>query len=374
PAAKKRFKRQRGQSSHIAGAAGSGSAATYADGVPLPPAGQSALTAPPVAESTAEIMERAAKEPPDSFQGPEDRPELPYPDRSGLPQNPDSPAVGSVGDFGVTGPAAGAQSAAAWSFVEAPMIAQTLGTSFTGASVFGTNPTNTTPPDSMGAVGPTQYIVAVNGRIVSFNKSTGVADGVLNATTNSFFTSVRNGSGTSDPRIRYDRLTSRWFIIIINVATPNRVLVALSDSASAGIITAGTVWAFYQFTNAAGATCLADYPTLGIDKNALYIGVNNFCGSPSQTFAGTDGYVMTKAPMLTGSSTTVTRFPFVTSSTGAGPHTPQGVDNYDPGATEGYFIGVDNATFGKLMLRRVTNPGGSPSVSANIAITVATTS
>src|SRR5205823_219936 len=40
------------------------------------------------------------------------------------------------------------------------------------------------PPDSMGAVGPTQYIALVNGRIKSFNKSTGLPDGVLNATTN----------------------------------------------------------------------------------------------------------------------------------------------------------------------------------------------
>ena len=31
------------------------------------------------------------------------------------------------------------------------------------------------PPDTMGAVGPSQFIVAVNGRIRSFNKNTGVA-------------------------------------------------------------------------------------------------------------------------------------------------------------------------------------------------------
>ena len=46
------------------------------------------------------------------------------------------------------------------------------------------------PPDSMGAVGPTQFILAVNGRIRSFNKQTGVADGVLNADMDIFFQSV----------------------------------------------------------------------------------------------------------------------------------------------------------------------------------------
>src|SRR5207244_8839375 len=61
-----------------------------------------------------------------------------------------------------------------------PLAPQTLGTSFTGATLADTN---AFPPDSMGDVGPGQYIVAVNGRIRSFNKSTGVADGALNADT-----------------------------------------------------------------------------------------------------------------------------------------------------------------------------------------------
>src|SRR6185503_20028466 len=58
---------------------------------------------------------------------------------------------------------------------------------------------------------------------------------------------------------------------------------------------------------------------------------------------------------------------------GVGLFTPQGADNYDPAATEGYFIGVDNATFGTLVVRRVTDPGGSPFLSANALITVPTT-
>jgi hypothetical protein len=54
-------------------------------------------------------------------------------------------------------------------------------------------------------------------------------------------------------------------------------------------------------------------------------------------------------------------------------YTPQGVDNFDPAATEGYFIGVDASAFGKLDLRRVSSPGGTPTISANVAITVPTT-
>src|SRR5438874_2068311 len=61
-----------------------------------------------------------------------------------------------------------------------PDAPQTTGTTFQGATL---TDTGAFPPDSMGAVGPTQYIVAVNGRIRSFNKSTGLVDNALNADT-----------------------------------------------------------------------------------------------------------------------------------------------------------------------------------------------
>jgi hypothetical protein len=210
----------------------------------------------------------------------------------------------------------------------------------------------------------------VNNRIVSFNKTTGTADGVINATTNTFFNSVRNGSGTSDPRIRYDRLSQRWYLVIINVSTPNRILIAVSNTS---VITASTVFSFFfipidSTTPTISNTCLMDYPTLGIDGNALYIGGNNFCGSP-QTFNSTDGYVIRKSDLLSGILTVTAFRGLVPTSSSAGPYTPQGVTNYDSGTNEGYFIGVDNLSFGTLVLRRISSPGGTPSISGNISIT-----
>jgi hypothetical protein len=88
---------------------------------------------------------------------------------------------------------------------------------------------------------------------------------------------------TSDPRIRYDRLSRRWFVIMIDVpngtgATPDRIMIAVSDGP---VITGMSSWTFYYFrhdlpgsTDDAGK--FADYPTLGIDAQALYIGVNIF--------------------------------------------------------------------------------------------------
>ncbi len=311
-----------------------------------------------IQETTAELMRReqllgGGLAPPRETEAPKIRP-----NRQDLPQNPDSPAASVWPPPGNFQPAI------------VPMAPQTLGTSFTGATL---SDTNAFPPDSMGAVGPTQFIVAVNNRIRTFNKSTGVADGVLNFGMNTFFNSVRNGFGTSDPRIRYDRLSGRWFVIIINVSTPNRVLLAVSDS---GTITLSTVWTFFFFqqdlVSPPGDTgCLADYPTLGIDTNALYIGVNQFCPT---FFNGTTGFVVRKSSVLGAGPIVVSAFRNLTGTpSGPGPYTPQGVDHYDPAATEGYFIGVDNATFGTLMVRRVTDPAGTPTMSANISITVSST-
>lgn len=245
---------------------------------------------------------------------------------------------------------------------------------FTGANLADTS---AFPPDAMGAVGPTQFLLAVNGRIRVFNKTTG-AIGQLDADIDVFFNSVRAGSITTDPRVRYDQLSGRWFIVIINTAqSNNRVLLAVSDSAT---INTATVWTFYQFQHnqvspSGDNGCFADFPTLGIDANALYIGVNQFC---NRSFSNTTAFVVRKSSILSGGQIVVSAFRNLVDMSGStlrnGIFTPQGVDNYAANSTEGYFIGTDANSLGRLVLRRVTNPGGVPVMSANIYLNVLATS
>lgn len=236
------------------------------------------------------------------------------------------------------------------------------------------------PPDTMGTIGPTQFIIALNGRVRSFNKTTGAADGAINVTTDSFFQSVMtpptSSNFTTDPRIRYDRLSGRWFVTMIDVpgekgTQPNRVMIAMSDS---GTITPSTVWTFFEF--AGDASNFADYPTLGIDANALYIGANIFSTTGSGSLVNTSAFVVRKSSLLSGGPIVVTPFTgLITVAhhfSDVGPFTPQGVDNFDPNATEGYFIGVDISSSSTLQLLRVSNPGGTPSLSGNVSITVNT--
>ena len=317
-------------------------------------------------ESTRDLMTRAASQP-----------SHPHPVRrkftlnfQDVLPNPDAPNV-------ATWPPEGAAAA--------PLVAspQTGSINFTAATLAD----SAFPPDTMGVAGPTQFIIAINNRIRSFDKSTGIADGVLNVDTDIFFQSVMtppiSNNFTSDPRIRYDRLSGRWLITIIDVPglagdQPNRVLLAVSDTS---VITPATIWTYFFFrhdtvTPTGDSNNFADYPTLGIDANALYIGVNIFSARGRGSFSSTTGFVVRKSSILGSGPIVVTAFRGLVSKMQGilqGLYTPQGVDNYDPAATEGYFIGVDPSFGGRLHLLRIINPGGSPSTPGRVQINVPAT-
>ena len=293
--------------------------------------------------------------------------------RALLPPNPDSPTetASLAGDAPVAPPG--------------PSAPQTLGVSFLAAT---SAETNAFPPDTMGAAGPTQFLVALNGRIRTFLKSTGATDGVLNVATDTFFDSVRGGQATAYPRVRFDRSSARWIVTVMNFnVTPvsNRILIAVSDT---GVITAGTTWTYFFFQHdldsPAGDTALfLDYPTLGVDANGLTIGGNIF--DAGGAYQGTSVHVVRRSRILAGPGGDLVpggdavAFRNLTGTpTGAGPYTPQGVDNPNAAApTESWIAGVDNAGFGTLVFRKVTytSTGAWPpsGISANISLAVPAT-
>jgi len=230
------------------------------------------------------------------------------------------------------------------------------------------------PPDSMGDVGPNQILAVANGRIKAFTK-TGLL-GALNASLETFFSSVSNGAGVSDPQLRFDRLSQRWFVTAITTSAPNRILIAVSSAAE---VTSAASFTFFFFQHDLVGTTpnldtggFADYDSLGVDRLALYIGTNTFNAGGTMRL-GSSGFVVNKADLLAGSLSVTAFRALNTAGNSNGPFSPRGVDNDDPAATEGYFIGTDNSVFGRLVVRRVSNPGGSPSISGNLNITVPTT-
>jgi hypothetical protein len=323
-----------------------------------------------ITESVATIMAR--QEARDSQVGPPfilDKPALHLPEKA--QGDPDSAAVSRWP----------IDLALAASGLPGPRLPQPVAVDFLGISggLFSTE-SGAVPPDSMGGVGPTQVVVASNGRIKVFDKN-GVL-GPLNVADDVFWVSVRNGDPVTDPRVRYDRLSGRWFLTIINIPTdisgnpqgPNRILIAVSSTSTITNASSFSFFAFQQDVPPPAGVDLngfADYDTLAVDRFAVYIGANIFSQDTS-TFVGSSAWVVNKADLLTG-TLTVTAFRQLATGTGAGCTTPQGATNDDPGATEGYFVGVDGATSGRLVLRRVSTPGGTPSISGNLNLSVPTT-
>lgn len=228
------------------------------------------------------------------------------------------------------------------------------------------------PPDSMGDVGPTQIVVHINGRIRSFTKA-GVADGALDASDAVFWASVAPG-GITDPEVRYDRLSGRWILLTISIAeaTNNRVVLAVS-SGSTIVSSASFTFYFFNVGTAAptDATSFCDYPGLGIDNNAIYTGCNMF--SSAGSFRWTSAFVIRKSSVLSGGPIVVTGFSTIATTSVAGPYSPRGVDNDDPSWTEGYIIGTDPGFLNRINIRRVSTPGGTPTLGANVTLAVLNT-
>ena len=123
-----------------------------------------------------------------------------------------------------------------------PAVPQTVSTVFD--TIVGPTETGGFPADTMGAIGPSQFVLFVNGRLRTFSRS-GVADGVINIDPEVFFSSVTTPPGpqevvtTLDPAVRYDRLSGRWFLMMMDavfstttgaLSRPNRLLIAVSDA------------------------------------------------------------------------------------------------------------------------------------------------
>ena len=209
-----------------------------------------------------------------------------------------------------------------------------------------------------------------NGWIRVFDKS-GVP-GALDLSVWDFWCcDVPSPGGYNYQQVRFDRLSGRWILLATSGgADDNTLSFAISSGPT---ITDATEFSFQGFSlgydSLALATCVD--PSLGIDAHALYVGCRIF--NAHGQYLHSSVYVIRKAELIGGSELVVTRFLNITNGPAAGPITPRGVDNDDPEATEGYFIGVDPVNQDRLVLRRVSNPGGIPVLSGNLEVTVPAT-
>ena len=161
---------------------------------------------------------------------------------------------------------------------------------------------NFIPPDTMGAVGRTQYFETSNGAYAVFDKYTGQRLSLVSDV--AFWAAAGQTGANGDSRVMYNAAAGRWIAISFGASTAD-IQIAISDTDNA----LGS-WQSTKFTGFAGG--VADYPTLALDNNAVYIGTNNFTSS----FQGTTLNVIplnslfgNGAPSVTGMKQFSTAFP-----------------------------------------------------------------
>jgi hypothetical protein len=205
------------------------------------------------------------------------------------------------------------------------------------------------PPDTDGAIGPSHYVQFINGRFAVYNKANG---SLAQSKTDTAFwnsagisTAITN-PGLSDPRMYYDVLSDRWFACELNTPnSANSVLVGRSDTNNP----TGT----WKATSYVGNANFADYPTLGVDANGVYIGTNNFISQLNSVSMTS----IPKADLLLATPSVANRTTVEQTGFQMG-YTLQGVTNAAASPAYASVVAEDTFTFGKVDRTKITGSGG----------------
>lgn len=155
-----------------------------------------------------------------------------------------------------------------------------IGQNFAGSD---NSQTGITPADGNGAIGPNHFVEMINGAFAIYNKTNGarirrISDAQFWADAGVILSS---DATISDPRIIYDPTVQRWFVSEIDLNTgmsdptilANNFLLAISDTADPR----GS-WHGVRFVADPDTGFFADFPTLGVDSNAVYLSGDLFFG------------------------------------------------------------------------------------------------
>jgi hypothetical protein len=184
-------------------------------------------------------------------------------------------------------------------------IAVHLGQNFPGS---GNAQSYITPADGNGAIGPKYFVEFINGAFAVYNKTNGAR--VLRISDLKFWSNGGpggNGGGlvfapsdsVSDPRVIYDAASQRWFASQVgydgSVPDPtfdsNYYLLGVSDTADPT-----GAWHVFSFLADPESGNFADFPTLGVDANAVYLAGDMFYAGNG--LSGTSLTMIPKADLL----------------------------------------------------------------------------
>ncbi len=201
-----------------------------------------------------------------------------------------------------------------------------------------------TPPDTNGAVGPTQYVQMVNSVMSVYNKGGTRLTGPIQI--NSLWANMPGqcqANNNGDPVVVYDQLADRWMISQFAVPTGDyHECIAVSKTPDA-------TGAYYIYDFPLSTTKWQDYPHFGVWPDAYYMTMHQFTPDGS-AYVGQAAWAFERDRMLKGQPAQLIYFDLGTLpapfNTGFGGQLPSNLDGFTlpPAGAPNYFVEVADAT------------------------------
>ena len=203
-----------------------------------------------------------------------------------------------------------------------------IGANFTGSNI---NNVNVIPPDTDGAAGLDSFAEFINGQVSVYRKSDG---SIITRTTDTQFWAnahVTLTNGVSDPRIIYDQASGRWFASQVDgllangsVASNNFLLAVSQTSDPAG------AWQGFAIKADNTNTLFADFPTLGVNADGVYLSANMFTVPSASSSSGVTVVSIPKADLLAATPSVARRTIFPNLSTSSYGYALQPIVDFGP--------------------------------------------
>jgi hypothetical protein len=214
------------------------------------------------------------------------------------------------------------------------------------------------PPDTDGAVGPANLVVALNSQI---EIQTRAGTLISSVSLLSFWSSLSVGT-VSDPRVIYDPYGQRW--VIVTAADPettaSALLIGVSHNSDP---TAG--WNLYRVPVDPMGLRWGDFPTVGFNKNWIVVGINLFT-IVGNFYEFANLYVFDKANLYAGGSGL---FTLLQDDTGGFAMNP--ALTYDPNLATLYLLESWSSANGLLRMSTITGAVGSEVLTTAVALPAA---
>jgi hypothetical protein len=229
------------------------------------------------------------------------------------------------------------------------------------------------PPDCTLAAGPQHLLASVNSSLAVLNKTGGAV--LMQRTLTVWFANVIQGATIFDPKLLYDQHAGRWVLLAVAVSSnPNRSWFLLSVSATSNPL---GVWRNYQFDatkdGSAATNNWADFPSLGVDSQALYVTGNMFRFNGNFQYAKVR--VIPKAGPYSGGAAPYRDFVKLKNEDGSMAFTVQPCHTFGAPQVEylvnSYFPSTAAPNQNKLSLWSLTNPLGVPTLTRRSVTTSA---